>query len=72
MVLERKLLNVKDVAVYLGTTTGAVYQMVSRRQIPFVKLRRSTRFDVAAINEFIKQQSVKPLNLETISRGLGG
>jgi excisionase family DNA binding protein len=56
-VIERRLLTVRDMAECLGTTMGAIYQMVSRRQIPFVKIGRSTRFDKEAIDAWIKAHS---------------
>lgn len=53
-----------ELAIYLGTTAGQVYQMVSRRQVPFVKIGRSTRFDIRAIDAWIAQRSVDVFELK--------
>jgi excisionase family DNA binding protein len=56
--MDTRLLTAKEMARYLATTPAQIYQMVSRRQIPFVKIGRSTRFDRLAIDEWIKKRAV--------------
>lgn len=56
--MNSRLLKAVEVAHYIGTSVGQIYQMVSRRQIPFVKIGRSTRFDRVAIDEWIGKLSV--------------
>jgi excisionase family DNA binding protein len=55
-----RLLNVKQAARLLGTTPGSLYSMVWRREVPFVKLGRSLRFDVNDLNELIESSKFKP------------
>jgi excisionase family DNA binding protein len=57
---EVRLLNVKEAALFLGTTPGSLYSMVWRREVPFVKLGRSLRFDVNDLEELIESSKVKP------------
>ena len=57
----KRLLNIKELSEYLGTPVGTLYQWVSQRRIPFVKLGKSTRFDVQKIQEWVGQNSVKPV-----------
>jgi len=53
----RRLLNVQEIAQYIGSTRLNIYQMVSKNQIPFVKIGRSTRFDVLKIDDWIERNS---------------
>ncbi|OGR54253.1 MAG: hypothetical protein A3I11_07245 [Elusimicrobia bacterium RIFCSPLOWO2_02_FULL_39_32] len=56
---NRKLLNVEELSEYIGTPVGTLYQWVSQRKIPYVKLGRSTKFDVEKIREWISVNSVE-------------
>ena len=47
MSAEKRLLKAPELAEYIGTTLLNVYQMVSKKQIPYVKIGRSVRFDMA-------------------------
>ena len=60
---SKKLFNIRQLSEYLGTPVGTLYQWVSQRKIPFVKLGRSTRFDMEKIREWIEQNSVKQVGL---------
>jgi len=54
----RKLLDVPGLAEYLSVPKGTIYTDVCMRKIPqkaIVKLGRSLRFDVEAINEWIEE-----------------
>jgi excisionase family DNA binding protein len=55
-----RLLTVRQAAEYLGTTVATLYSKVWRREIPFIKLGRSVRFDVGDLDEMIEQAKVKP------------
>jgi len=57
---ERRLLKVKEAATYLGTTPKTLYSMVWRKQIVFVKIGRSVRFDIRDLDAIIQQSKVKP------------
>ena len=54
--LPRRLMNAQELADYIGTTHLNVYQMVSKRGIPFVKIGRSVRFDLTDIDTWIERQ----------------
>lgn len=60
-----KLVNIQTVAEALGLKVSSVYNKVSRRELPFVKVGRLTKFDPAAIDAWIKQQSFPPLTTPT-------
>ena len=63
--LKARLMTIKQAAEYLGTTPGTLYTKIWRREIPFIKLGRSVRFDVKDLDELISDSRVE-------SRQLGG
>lgn len=56
------LLTVTEVAELLRITTKAVYRMVDKRTIPFVKFGRSLRFELSAIQQLVHDNSHPALN----------
>lgn len=56
--MEQRLLTTKETVVYLGLSIDNLYQKISRRQIPFLKIGKSLRFDKTALEEWIKKNSV--------------
>ncbi|MGH7343028.1 MAG: helix-turn-helix domain-containing protein [Candidatus Rokuibacteriota bacterium] len=54
---DKPLIDKAAVAERLGTTERHVRQLVTDRRIPFVKVGRSLRFDPAAIEEWIAENS---------------
>lgn len=57
---EVRLLNVQDAARYLGTTVKTLYGRVWRREISFVKLGRSVRFDIEDLRRLVEEAKVRP------------
>ena len=57
--IQRRLIDVNQVAEYTGLAVKTIYTMVSQRRIPFVKLGRLTKFDVMDVDRWIKEHSVK-------------
>jgi excisionase family DNA binding protein len=55
-----RLLNVRQAARYLGTTPKTLYTMAWRREIVFVKIGRSLRFDVKDLEQMIEKARVRP------------
>jgi len=60
---EIRLMSVKEAALYLATTPATLYTRIWRREVPFIKLGRSVRFDVRDLDELIEQSKVKPREL---------
>jgi excisionase family DNA binding protein len=56
---EIRLLNIKEAARYLGTTDKTLYTKIWRREIPFIKLGRSVRFDVRDLEVLIEKSRVE-------------
>ena len=63
-----RLLGVREAARFLGTTPASLYLMVWRREVPFVKLGRSLRFDVKDLDALIESSKVKPDALNNLRR----
>jgi excisionase family DNA binding protein len=58
--LNKRYLDVKEVAEYLGLAESTVYTMVSQRRIPFVKMGRRTKFDRLQLDKWILSNTVNP------------
>jgi excisionase family DNA binding protein len=55
-----RLLNVREAARYLGTTPKTLYTMAWRRDIIFVKIGRSLRFDLRELERLVEKSKVRP------------
>jgi excisionase family DNA binding protein len=60
--IGRQLLNVREAARYLGLEVDTVYKKARLREVPSVKVGRALRFDVRALERFIEQHAVKPID----------
>ena len=54
------MLNVREAAKFLGTTEKTLYSRVWKREIVFVKIGRSLRFDLRDLEQMIEDGKVKP------------
>ena len=63
--VERRLLSIREVAVYTGLSVHTLYTMVSQRRIPYVKVGRLTKFDIGLLGAWIKQNTVMPMPPKT-------
>ena len=57
--MNRRLLDINEVADYIGLSVHTLYTMVSQRRIPYVKMGRLTKFDREEIDKWIASHSVK-------------
>jgi len=57
--VNRRLLNVEEVARMLDMRTSTIYAWVSQHRIPFVKCGRLTKFDLEKIGEWIEENSIE-------------
>jgi excisionase family DNA binding protein len=55
---EKRLLTIKEASEYLGKSVKALYHMVYRRQIPFVKMGKSIGFDKIALDKWIEKHTI--------------
>jgi excisionase family DNA binding protein len=56
---EVRLLDVRQAAKFLGTTEKTLYSRVWKREIVFVKIGRSLRFDLRDLEALIERSRVK-------------
>jgi excisionase family DNA binding protein len=56
----KPLWNHRQVAEFLGKSPHSIRGMVSRRQIPFIKIGRNCRFDPDRIQNWIQDQAKEP------------
>ena len=68
VVVNKRLLTVKETAEYLGVTTGSLYQMVHRRTVPFVKLGKVLRFDLKRLEEYIDNNTIEVINYKRFGK----
>jgi excisionase family DNA binding protein len=57
----QRLLNIREVAQYIGLSTHTLYAMVSKRQIPYVKVGRLTKFQPDLLDKWLKQNTHVPV-----------
>ena len=53
-------MTVDDLADYLRLAHGTIYNKVHRREIPFLKIGRSIRFDLEEINKWATRKKFAP------------
>ena len=58
--LTPRLVDVNEIARYMGLSAHTVYTWVSQRRIPFTKVGRLTKFDLRAIDDWIAKHTVSP------------
>lgn len=59
--IGKRLLNVREAALYLGLQVDTVYKKARLREIPAVKVGRALRFDVVALNRYVEQHTIQIL-----------
>jgi len=52
------MLNVHELSKDLNLSESGIYQMVSQRKIPFVKIGRSVRFDSEDIQKWLQEKKM--------------
>jgi excisionase family DNA binding protein len=59
--MSAKLWDVREVAEFLGLAVGSVYQMLSAKRLPCIRISaRCVRFDPKAIEEWVAQRTEEP------------
>jgi excisionase family DNA binding protein len=55
-----QLVNVNEAAQFLAVSPSTLYGWVWQRRIPFVKVGRAVRFDMADLERFVTQNRIEP------------
>ena len=56
--IQKRLLTIKEASEYLGISEKGLYNMIYRREIPFVKLGGKLRFDIIDIEKWINDNKI--------------
>jgi excisionase family DNA binding protein len=59
--INGRLLNIQEVSQYTGLSVHTIYNMVSQRRIPYVKVGRLVRFDQRLLDQWLNQHTVMPI-----------
>ena len=57
----RRLLTPKEAGAYLGLKVDTVYKKARLRELHSVKVGRSLRFDVVALDRYVEQHTIETL-----------
>lgn len=57
--MEKRLVDVKELAVYMQVKANTLYSWVSQKQIPYKKVGRLVRFDVQEIDRWLNEKNVE-------------
>ncbi len=56
--MQKRLINITELSEMIGVRVCTLYRWVSQKRIPYVKVGRLTKFDLEAIDDWIKESSV--------------
>ena len=62
--MQTKLLNINELAEYLGIKISTVYSWVNQRKIPYIKVGRLVKFDRVDIDKWLAEQKVPESKLD--------
>jgi excisionase family DNA binding protein len=54
----KRLLNVREAALYMGLDVDTVYRKARLRELPSVKVGRALRFDLKALEAYVEQHTI--------------
>ncbi len=60
-VVGKRLLTPREAAAYLGLAKDTIYKKARLRELPSVKVGRSLRFDLRALERFVEQNTIETL-----------
>lgn len=60
--VSKRLLTVREAAQYLGLQEDTMYKKARLRELPSVKVGRSLRFDVVALDRYVEQHTIETLD----------
>ena len=61
--IQKRLIDITGVAERLGVRPKTIYAWVHMRQIPYVKMGRLVKFDVADIDTWVQSRKVKTIEV---------
>jgi excisionase family DNA binding protein len=64
MIKSSKIMNIKEVAEYLGVHSTTIYKYAQQGRIPAFKIGSDWRFTKKHIDEWIEERTTKPSKLD--------
>lgn len=58
--MSRRLITIREAAEYTGLSVSTLYSWVWQKRVPYVKLGRAVRFDLADLDRLIELRRVEP------------
>ncbi len=55
----RRLITAKEASQYLSLSTDTIYQMASRKKLPYLKIGGRVLFDIKTLDHWIEKHTVK-------------
>ncbi len=65
--LKKRYMNVNELVEYTSLGRSFIYERISNKEIPFLKIRRRTVFDVHQIDEWMHNQGNMTIDLPDLS-----
>ena len=60
--MPKKIMDVSEVARYLGFSTKKIYRLADDHKIPAIRVGRQYRFVKKIIDDWLKEMSISSLN----------
>jgi len=61
--MQKRFLNTKELAGYLGISISTLYDWVNQRRIPYVKISNLVRFDLEEISKWVDEKRKKAIDI---------
>ena len=61
-IAERRLINANAAARFLSISRASLYRLVSKNQVPSVKIGGRRLFDLTELNKFVDQLRTDPID----------
>jgi excisionase family DNA binding protein len=56
--MEKRLFNIDELSTYLAVPRGTIYNWISQKKLPYVKIGRRVKFDKEDIDKMINEKKV--------------
>ena len=58
--MTRRLITIREASEYTGLSVSTLYSWIWQKRVPYVKLGRAVRFDLADLDRLIELRRVEP------------
>lgn len=56
--MEKRLLNIDELVEYISVPKGTIYNWISQKKLPYIKMGRRIKFDKQDIDKFIETKKI--------------